>query len=103
MLHVVEVHEDLAGGRAVFGADDAFVFHEVHETRGAVVADAEAALDHRGRSALGGAEDAEGLLVKGVVVAEVAIFVVARFLFVVAGGGAVDLGLDVGGVEGGGR
>src|SRR5690606_36252993 len=59
--HAVEVHEDFAGAGAVFGADDAFVFHLVHDAGGAVVADAQATLDHGGGGAFGGADDVEGL------------------------------------------
>jgi hypothetical protein len=38
-LHHIQIHEDLAGTGAVFGADDTAVFEDFHEASRTVVAD----------------------------------------------------------------
>src|SRR5690606_12860755 len=89
----VEVDENLARRRTVFRTDDALVFHDVHDAGGAVVTDAQAALDHRSRSALRGTQDVERLLEQFAVIAEVVAATAARIVIAVAGR-AIDLLLD---------
>jgi hypothetical protein len=65
--------EDLAGFRAFGGADDSVAFHHVDEVRGAAVADAQTALQERGRS-LAEFEDEADRILKEIVVALFALF-----------------------------
>src|SRR5204862_6196195 len=79
----VEIDEYLARARAVLGADDALVLHDFHDARGAVVADAQAALEHGGAGAAGRLEDVDRLLVELAIVAHLLVvpaLVVAFFL-----------------------
>src|SRR5580700_7263838 len=69
----VEVPQYLAGARSVLGPDDPLLLHHLHDARRAVVADPEAALQHRGARPAGGLEDVERLRVQLLVAAHVAL------------------------------
>jgi hypothetical protein len=68
LLEIVEIDEDLSWAGAVLGSDDALVLHEIHESGGAIVADAQPSLDHGRRGAPGGTEHVERLAVQFLVV-----------------------------------
>ena len=93
-LKRIEIDEDFARAGAVFGSDDAFFFHEIHDAGGTIVADAKPTLDHGSAGAFGRFEDVEGLVVEFFVVAEVAVALALAVFFGVLARGAIDLGLD---------
>ena len=85
----VEVAQDLAGARAVLRPDDALLLHDLHDARRPVVADPQAALQHRRARAPCGLEDLERLGIELLVAPEVA--VVRPVPVLVLRRGAVDL------------
>ena len=69
----VQIDQNLPRTRPVLGTDDTLFLHDLHDAGGAIVADAQAALQHRGAGALRRFQDIERLLIQLLVVAQIVV------------------------------
>src|SRR5664280_2055441 len=94
-LEFFQVGQYFARLGAIFRSHDTLFLHQLHDPGGAIVADAQAALEHRGGGAAGGFEDFHRLVVQFLVVAHFALVVVFLVPVLLLAGLLIDVRLHL--------